>query len=586
MNRLLVLFLLIIVIALPTITNAQEVISANDTPVTDDALLLDAMSYAQDNDVSVAEARQRLTLQKQFGSFNENLLNTEKDTFAGIWIQHNPQFRVVARFTSDFDSDWQTYLPSASLAEYVQIDLSATYSLLELKEAQSAMIEELATFDIDFEASIKARSNRVQLFVENVDEIKALLSQGSIVLTDHVSIIQVEQMSGEEMTIHGGLELVTSVSFCTTGFSVRHFDGTLGVLTAAHCPEPISFMGTGLPFEGSAYGGPYDFQWHTAPGFTIRDWIFDGTNNRFVRDIKTRDQQMEDEYVCKHGRSTGFTCGYIDSKDFMPSQPPGNTTPTYIYVREENGNLSSGGDSGGPWFSGNTAYGIHKSGSGNDAVYMAIDYISFLDLEVYIPPPTSIETVTISASNSSQDNTISVVVLGIFSLACVALILYSKMKNAHLLILGIVLLAWSIGCSSGESTFNEGEINVTAQPYRMADGAELYFPQIPPTSEGEDSLEALIVGTLAYRDKCLYVGKEGEWYLPLWPSAFVLDDKDEEWKILDQTGEVVAIVGQTVSMSGGIVSRSIIADPDVLAILPNECDEPFWLVGEEVRLEK
>ena len=43
---------------------------------------------------------------------------------------------------------------------------------------------------------------------------------------------------------------------------------------------------------------------------------------------------------------------------------------------------SEGGDSGGPWFSGNTAYGSHTYGIGNDSAYMPIDYFSGISVTI------------------------------------------------------------------------------------------------------------------------------------------------------------------------------------------------------------
>ena len=60
---------------------------------------------------------------------------------------------------------------------------------------------------------------------------------------------------------------------------------------------------------------------------------------------------------------------------------------TWILVKPATAgeDLSEPGDSEEPWFRGNRAYGIVRSqapGDGKDAVYMAINYISDLDLSV------------------------------------------------------------------------------------------------------------------------------------------------------------------------------------------------------------
>jgi hypothetical protein len=52
-----------------------------------------------------------------------------------------------------------------------------------------------------------------------------------------------------------------------------------------------------------------------------------------------------------------------------------SSNATWIRVHQDGVNLSEGGDSGGPWYFGGSAYGIHHCGIGNDACYMAVNYI-------------------------------------------------------------------------------------------------------------------------------------------------------------------------------------------------------------------
>jgi hypothetical protein len=139
------------------------------------------------------------------------------------------------------------------------------------------------------------------------------------------------------------------------------------------------YNGTYLPFQDKAYGGPYDFQWYTAPGFNVRNLAYDSTNNRYIFSTKHRINQAVGEWVCKYGAVTGYTCGYIIDKNFNPG---GDMNSTLIRVHRDGYNLSALKDSGGPWFSLNTAYGLHVGGIGFDAYYMAINYIDVLGLSV------------------------------------------------------------------------------------------------------------------------------------------------------------------------------------------------------------
>lgn len=130
-----------------------------------------------------------------------------------------------------------------------------------------------------------------------------------------------------------------------------------------------------MPYQSGIQQFQYDVQWHTAPDFTVRNLAWDGTWNRYIYGEKHRNNQYVGEYVCKYGKSTGGGCGNITSTTF---------NGTYIRVHSDSADLGEPGDSGGPWFSGNTAYGLFTGDiePGNDAYYMAINYIDILGLDV------------------------------------------------------------------------------------------------------------------------------------------------------------------------------------------------------------
>lgn len=146
-------------------------------------------------------------------------------------------------------------------------------------------------------------------------------------------------------------------------------------MTAGHCQNTLSYNGQNLPFVSESWGGSYDVQWHNTPGFTVRNWAWDGSWNRIINGQRHRDNQFIGDFVCKYGKTTGGGCGTITSKTF---------NGTYIRVHSNTVDLAEPGDSGGPWFSGSTAFGIMTGDiePGNDAYYMAINYMSTLGILV------------------------------------------------------------------------------------------------------------------------------------------------------------------------------------------------------------
>jgi hypothetical protein len=116
-----------------------------------------------------------------------------------------------------------------------------------------------------------------------------------------------------------------------------------------------------------------------------RNWWYDGSTFDITA-VQPRGNQLVGETVSKYGITTHYTAGTIYSKTVTLSYIT-NCQPTFIMVANTYGYnpLSAPGDSGGPWFRGNTAYGSH---SGYDdagyAYYMAESYIGGLSGSVEV----------------------------------------------------------------------------------------------------------------------------------------------------------------------------------------------------------
>ena len=352
-------------------------------------LLFDAQVYASNMNVSVDEAILRFQLQDIAGELDAELTTNETETFAGLWIEHTPEFRVVVQFTRDGEETMKPYLKKyPEFADIVEVRNTAKVSLADLQRAQADASYSVSASDIPVESDINVFNNSVELYVAkaNKSQFDNALQRGNIRLPDKVKVrvITVDAMMNLEVNIYGGLPLRT----CTSGFSVK--EGiTKGITTAGHCSNTQSYGGNNLPFQSQNWAGSYDIQWHTAPGYTVTNkirWCSDGTT-RDITATKSRSSQAIGNYVCKYGMTSHYTCGYISSKNFMHQGQA-----TYIRVDNTAGydDLSSGGDSGGPWFLCNTAYGTHVGSPGddpNDAVYMAVNYVeSGLGVSVMTSP--------------------------------------------------------------------------------------------------------------------------------------------------------------------------------------------------------
>ena len=269
---------------------------------------------------------------------------------------------------------------------------TAPFTLQSLRDAQIDALETVRLVEANFESGISVYDNKVKIYTLDKEELESELEKAGLVLSDKVDLINVASLSTDAADIYGGLSLST----CTSGFSVENSSGTKGITTAAHCRDEQYYNGTLLPWRDASYGGSADVQWHTAPGFTVENRIKIGLNTRNITGTVERDDQPIAAYVCKYGMTTRYGCGRIADKSYTPSGScPGagcHWNSTFIRVEASTGqNLSKGGDSGGPFFSGTQAWGtmmrqLVVSGSSGwirtDAVYMAVDYIGLMDVDV------------------------------------------------------------------------------------------------------------------------------------------------------------------------------------------------------------
>ncbi len=85
----------------------------------------------------------RLQLQESVGKLGAELEANERDTFAGLWIEHEPEYRVVAAFTRDGEETIRPYVEGGLLE-----DSEASATLAELQEAQERAGDLVRSFGI------------------------------------------------------------------------------------------------------------------------------------------------------------------------------------------------------------------------------------------------------------------------------------------------------------------------------------------------------------------------------------------------------------------------------------------------------
>lgn len=345
----------------------------------------DAAAYAAQVGVSVDEALRRLDLQQLAGELEAALAAEESATFAGLFIDDKQQYRIVVLFTDNKKSEerLRARVAGGPLEGLIEVR-SARFSLADLEKKQKDARGKTQNAGVEQNSDINIFDNKVELYVTDPEKLKAKLKANKAELPEGVEIQRVAELGKQEVAIHGGVPL----SNCTSGWNVRHPSGELGITTAAHCRDSGTdqyYQGVLLPFRGLLKGGHHDIQWmSTCDLFDTANTFESGAGLRYVTGTVHRNNQVVGQYVCKNGWTTGYKCGWIQTKNY--DWGPGYHS-TYIRVdsRSPYNDLSLPGDSGGPWFVENAAYGTHvgaPAGDANDSVYMAVNYIADLGVSV------------------------------------------------------------------------------------------------------------------------------------------------------------------------------------------------------------
>lgn len=347
--------------------------------------------YAKTYDVTQAEAARRIKLQREVSEIGAKIEAQEGATFGGMYIEHAPSFRVVTKFTTDGEATLRRYTQDPT---FIAATAPRTYA--QLKSTQDSLLAILKPLNIQSWTDLDLASGRVKLYVPDPTVVNLAVAAGTVKLPDIVDVVKAADTSpGWEATVEGGRPL--NGGSCTTGFTARPTSSTSTaryMLTAGHCTGTQTYNGITLSRVGIKWdtATAYDYQWLSTSGFERpTNWIYDGIPGYYleITSIMPYEYMRLGAYVCKYGSETGYLCGHIESKDYKPTGSPN----AFVRVRHpDNLNMSSQGDSGGPYYDDYNyqAYGIHHDSAKYvdplQAAFMPVSYISTSSLQVLIQP--------------------------------------------------------------------------------------------------------------------------------------------------------------------------------------------------------
>lgn len=167
------------------LTSAEREVIGGETPSSPSMTQM----YARDNCVTLAEAERRMAIQGSnvAGNLQQRLRAGEASTFAGLWVEHQPEYRVKVAFTRD---------AAATLARYtrdplfVPVERSGT-SETELLAETRRVVDDLVGAGIGFTSAspdIMTGRGEVNLAVER-DEALAAARSAHIRIPDYIDLV-------------------------------------------------------------------------------------------------------------------------------------------------------------------------------------------------------------------------------------------------------------------------------------------------------------------------------------------------------------------------------------------------------------
>lgn len=356
-----------------------------------EALTDDAIQYAGHFGVTPAEALRRLKAQQASVSATDAIAQEFAGRLAGISIQHSPDFRIIVLLTG---SEPVPDRIAGNVPIVFQTGAKATHA-----QALQALRRHLIDLRTDLPnargAGYDQRTGDIVLLVTRsdadrlgIDRIRARAEQ---VGGTPVRVV-INELNESNMSVYGGgrvegLNLQTHrQNLCTTAFVVTNGE-TNAMTTAAHCPDELTYTdrdGTmiTLPMIGS-WGAAYqDVQINGSPD-SPQPLFYSNRGAGTLRELiswRNVASTRAGDFLCHYGESSGYSCATVELTDYAP---PGNLcggpcSPTWVTVK---GPDCLPGDSGGPVFSGEIAFGIAKGvNRASDGrclfyYYMSTDYL-------------------------------------------------------------------------------------------------------------------------------------------------------------------------------------------------------------------
>lgn len=380
----------------------------SDSTGTDGALEHTASLVAQQYSISSSMALTRLKHEHAVRATIARWEQEHSATYAGAYHGDSFAASTTIRFVGAVPGSVRIEaldLVASDDAGTIAFDDTATRTLEELvadKEQAHALLTRAGLQEVfsgvrikDGQIAVEVRMDEATPAPPNLRTlaaIRSLLDDSN--LTGYTLTTRSGSLAVDEL-VYGGdkIRKGSGPNFCTTAFTVVK-NGTEGVLTAGHCENLAQYVAVGdgsntiyrVYLQNDHQGAWGDMAWYTTLG-SEQPWFYKTASGRYeVNGYVARSAIQVDDTYCLYGRATNHSGGSNACGSVVDRWAEWTIDGiTYNRLVEVEGVTSADGDSGGPWYTGSLAVGIHKGRRDGKRLFTPVSSaFHILDVELLV----------------------------------------------------------------------------------------------------------------------------------------------------------------------------------------------------------
>lgn len=320
-----------------------------------------ARMVAQMQGITVGEAVRRARLQEKVNRTVERFQNYPD--YGGAWIE---QDAGGYRANFAFRGGRKPSLGDTELQEVSSFS-NATRSMSDLAQARASLARTLRQHGIKGAISVVQRTQRMELYPDQPDRLRELISQGTITIPDFVDVKDGPLVFRPEYDVYGAGSMNVQgpngpAGNCNGGFVVTN-GSVRGISTAGHCEDPGYDVVTHRDqpigqFMGAViYENGLDVAWHRNSTYNYLPRVRINATSYYTVTSVGPQIPAANTTVCIIKRNETQVCAYVLNHYYRLGDDGTYSDGPIIQTDRD---LTVGGDSGSPWLYGGVAYGIHS----------------------------------------------------------------------------------------------------------------------------------------------------------------------------------------------------------------------------------